>query len=167
MRVDAGDGPIEVTVHAAGGGWTATVDGEPCARAADGFATATDGDVTWVGRGGSAWGLRVEHTWRMDRPGVTASADGLVTSPMPGSVLDVRVEVGDSVHAGQTLAVVEAMKMEHPLTSRIDGVVAEVLAHSGQQVGRGDPVVRVEAEEELNDVVGAVRGARGVPRRRS
>ncbi len=167
MRVEAGDGPIDVAVRAVGHAWdaavgdaspfhlemsddptTATHSASELVTIVDGterrYVTAADGDTTWVGRGGSAWGLRVEHTWRMDRPGVIASVDGLVTSPMPGSVLDVRVEVGDSVHAGQTLAVVEAMKMEHPLTSRIDGVVAEVLARPGQQVGRGDPVVRVE-----------------------
>ena len=108
------------------------------------YLTATDGATTWVGAGGSAWPLRVEHHWPMDRPGITAAADGLLTSPMPGTVLDVRVAPGDAVHVGQTLAVVEAMKMEHPLTSRIDGDVAEVLARAGQQVGRGDPVVRVE-----------------------
>src|SRR4051794_8249219 len=174
MRIDAGDGPVGVTLRAAGDGWDATVGAadqfhlgtDPAVSGAmrhaatlpahrssldrgstvGGLITAADGDITWVGRGGSAWGLRVEHTWKMDRPGVTTSADGLLTSPMPGAVLDVRVEVGDTVRAGQTLAVVEAMKMEHPLTSRIDGVVAEVLAHQGQQVGRGEPIVRVEHE---------------------
>ena len=123
------------------------LDGRRLGTVVDGvvrwYATGVDGGTTWVGAGGSAWPMRVERHWRMDRPGVTASADGLVTSPMPGNVLDVRVAVGDDVHAGQTLAVVEAMKMEHPLTSRLDGVVTEVLAHTGQQVGRGDPVVRV------------------------
>ena len=154
LRVDAGDGPVEVSLRATATGWDATVgeaatplpvevdgdrDGDPA-----GWVTAVDGDTTWVGVGGAAWPLRVERTWKMVRPGITASADGLLTSPMPGSVLDVRVQPGDTVHAGQTLAVVEAMKMEHPLTSRIDGIVAEVLARPGQQVGRGDPIVRVE-----------------------
>ena len=178
VRVDVGDGPVEVAVRAAGDRWVATVGtGEPFtlvlagAEVSDapdvgahhsrhpagerrlrvrvagdvrGYRTAVDGDTTWVGAGGSAWPVRVEHRWRMDRPGLVAATDGLVTSPMPGTVLEVRVAGGDVVSAGQTVAVVEAMKMEHPLLSRIDGIVGEVLAAAGQRVGRGDAVVRVE-----------------------
>ena len=52
--------------------------------------------------------------------------DGVVTSPMPGTVTVVQVSVGDEVTAGTPLLVVEAMKMEHVLTAPVAGTVAEL-----------------------------------------
>ena len=49
---------------------------------------------------------------------------GSLHAPMPGSVVSIAVAVGDSVRKGQTLVVLEAMKMEHPIGSPEDGVVA-------------------------------------------
>jgi propionyl-CoA carboxylase alpha chain len=56
---------------------------------------------------------------------------------MPGVVLDVRVEPGEHVTAGQTLVVLEAMKMEHHMAAPADGVVAEVRVATGDQVANG------------------------------
>ena len=64
-----------------------------------------------------------------------SDAGGLV-APMPGIVLDVRCAPGDAVAPGQTLVVLEAMKMEHPMRPA-DGVVAEVRVAKGQHVENG------------------------------
>jgi 3-methylcrotonyl-CoA carboxylase alpha subunit len=59
---------------------------------------------------------------------------GKLTAPMPGKVVAVRVEAGDSVKKGQPLIIVEAMKMEHTITAPADGIVANVNAKAGDQV---------------------------------
>jgi propionyl-CoA carboxylase alpha chain len=69
-------------------------------------------------------------------PGGEATSGGLV-APMPGKVIDLRVEVGQEVAAGETLLVLEAMKMEHPMRAPEDGVVAEVRVALGEQVENG------------------------------
>jgi acetyl/propionyl-CoA carboxylase alpha subunit len=69
---------------------------------------------------------------------------GAVTSPMPGSVVSVAVKVGDQVAAGQVLAAVEAMKMEHALKAPFDGVVAELAVSVGDQVTDGALIARLE-----------------------
>ncbi len=62
---------------------------------------------------------------------------GSLVAPMPGSVVSVEVKVGDEVKRGQTLVVLEAMKMEHPIGSPDNGVVREVKVAAGDQVERG------------------------------
>ena len=74
---------------------------------------------------------------------------GLTLSPMPGLVKAVFVSAGQDVAAGDRLAILEAMKMEHTLTAARDGRVAEVLALAGDQVEAGAPLIRLEEEEAL------------------
>ena len=62
-------------------------------------------------------------------------------APMPGKLLAVPVAAGDTVAKGQTLAVLEAMKMEHALAAPRDGVVEAVNVAAGDQVGDGDVLV--------------------------
>ncbi|MGH3732503.1 MAG: acetyl/propionyl/methylcrotonyl-CoA carboxylase subunit alpha [Acidimicrobiales bacterium] len=68
--------------------------------------------------------------------GHTVAAGGL-SAPMPGRILDVRVSPGQLVHAGETLIVIEAMKMEHTVAASREGVVDDVLVAKGEQVERG------------------------------
>jgi 3-methylcrotonyl-CoA carboxylase alpha subunit len=77
-----------------------------------------------------------------------AGGGGLTLSPMPGLVKAVFVAAGQAVAAGDRLAVLEAMKMEHTLTAARAGVVAEVLVAPGTQVEAGAALVRLEEEEE-------------------
>ncbi|MBF9060825.1 ATP-grasp domain-containing protein [Rhodobacterales bacterium HKCCSP123] len=72
---------------------------------------------------------------------------GRIEAPMPGLVKAVFVGPGDAVSAGDRLAVLEAMKMEHALTAGRDGVVAEVLVGAGAQVEAGAALIVLEEGE--------------------
>jgi propionyl-CoA carboxylase alpha chain len=76
-------------------------------------------------------------------------AEGSLLAPMPGSVVSVAVEAGDQVAQGDTIVVLEAMKMQHTLTAPTDGVVAELAVTAGQQVESG--AVLAVIEEGKND----------------
>jgi len=71
-----------------------------------------------------------------------AAAGGeVLTAPMPGHILSVSVRVGQSVNVGDTLLVMEAMKMENPIKSHVAGKISAVRVEKGQDVGVGDVLV--------------------------
>ena len=78
--------------------------------------------------------------------GVAQHEAGRLTAPMPGKVLSFAVQAGDKVSRGQALAVMEAMKMEHTIAAPADGVVAEILYASGDQVQEGAELLRLQAK---------------------
>ncbi|MFN0263870.1 acetyl-CoA carboxylase biotin carboxylase subunit [Tepidamorphus sp. 3E244] len=86
-----------------------------------------------------------------------AQADGgasdlVARAPMHGRIVSILVGEGDAVEVGQTLAVVEAMKMEHAIKARIHGTVAKVSGAPGDQVSQGAPLVEIEALESAEAV---------------
>jgi 3-methylcrotonyl-CoA carboxylase alpha subunit len=68
---------------------------------------------------------------------------GRLTAPMPGKVVSFAVKAGDAVKAGQTLAVMEAMKMEHTIAAPKDGVIAEIMYAPGDQVMDGAELLKL------------------------
>lgn len=65
-------------------------------------------------------------------------ADGTkVTAPMPGTILDIKVAVGDTVAAGQAICVLEAMKMENDVNAPVAGKVLSINATKGSQIDTG------------------------------
>ncbi len=74
------------------------------------------------------------------------SGEAAVRAPMPGLVLGFPVEPGTEVERGQTVVILEAMKMENDLASPITGKVKEIRAKKGQTVNQGDVLVVVSAE---------------------
>ena len=64
-----------------------------------------------------------------------------VTAPMPGNILDVKVKAGDSVKAGDTLLILEAMKMENEISAPQDGTIASVNVRKGDVVNSGDLLI--------------------------
>lgn len=76
--------------------------------------------------------------------GDTTEKGGRLTAPMPGKVISFAVAVGDTVKAGQALAVMEAMKMEHTIHAPTDGEVQELLYAVGDQVSEGDELLKLK-----------------------
>ena len=95
------------------------------------------------------------HRHVFERPDVFAdhgpvAGGGTITSPMPGTLLDVRVAEGDTVEEGQVLGAMEAMKMELSLTAPFAGTVTTVGAAAGEQVALGATLFVVEPAEEAS-----------------
>ncbi|MGX1130877.1 acetyl-CoA/propionyl-CoA carboxylase biotin carboxyl carrier protein [Streptomyces glaucescens] len=102
----------------------------------------------WLGRDGDAWQVR-DHdpvAASLDRA-AHAGADSL-TAPMPGTVTVVKVAVGDEVTAGQSLLVVEAMKMEHVISAPHAGTVAELDVTPGTTVAMDQVLAVITPHEE-------------------
>lgn len=66
---------------------------------------------------------------------------GTVAAPMPGLIVQIKVAVGDTVKAGQTVAVMEAMKMENDILAPISGTVQEIPAQKGTDVSTGEVIM--------------------------
>ncbi|MEU1385316.1 MULTISPECIES: biotin carboxylase N-terminal domain-containing protein [unclassified Nonomuraea] len=133
--------PARITT---GGGGAAVTLGGRTTR----YLTARHGDTLWLGKDGESWAFTRHLIGDPgDRPGAAAAGDGVVRSPMPGTVLLVKVQPGDRVSKGQPLVVVEAMKMEHTVTAPCDGVVAELPVQPGRPVDM-DAVLAVVTGEE-------------------
>ncbi|MDA0925785.1 MAG: biotin/lipoyl-binding protein [archaeon] len=141
--------PVEVNLTKQGDAWThdghrLELHGERLKiTLADGTVhlahAAKTGDVWWVHLNG--------HTFRWERmePGATSSGhDGGLAAPMPGKVLEVLVDVGQSVTAGDALMVLEAMKMEHRIVATSGGVVTAVHFQANDQVAQGAALLSIE-----------------------
>lgn len=84
------------------------------------------------------------------QPWAAADAEGdgsLIRAPMPGMVVSMDVAAGDTVEKGQTLAVLEAMKMQHQLLASAPGRIAEVMSAEGAQVSAGEVLIALEISE--------------------
>ncbi|PPK61337.1 acetyl/propionyl/methylcrotonyl-CoA carboxylase subunit alpha [Actinokineospora auranticolor] len=162
LRMTSGEREVTVRVTGTPGAARVSVDGhEPVPAAVsrvDGelvvnhggrnlrYATARDGDTLWLAADGRCWAV-AEHSV-LEGASAAAGAGGPITSPMPGTVLVVKVSVGEHVAAGTPLLVVEAMKMEHTITARVDGVVSELPVHAGQQVALNQTLAVVTPSED-------------------
>jgi 3-methylcrotonyl-CoA carboxylase alpha subunit len=106
---------------------------------------ATDGSRTWVFFDGRAYIVEMDA----GRPGHAAPAHAddrpALASPMPATVVDVRVEPGSRVTRGEVLVTLEAMKMELPILAPRDGIVAAVHCRQGDLVQAGAPLVEMES----------------------
>jgi 3-methylcrotonyl-CoA carboxylase alpha subunit len=124
---------IDVT-HAS----TDAAQGAPAARAF----VATAGDVTWVSIDGEVFTIDIEDAQRTRRPRA-AAGEGL-SAPMPATVIRVLAEPGREVKRGETLLLLEAMKMELPVRAPRDGKVKALHCQAGQLVQPGVPLVDLE-----------------------
>ncbi len=138
---------------------------EPVTRSAPASATVTHDRVTveldgtvghfhrsgdWLGRDGDTWHVQDHDPVEASLSGAGRSGADTLAAPMPGTVTVVKVAVGDEVEAGQSLLVVEAMKMEHVISAPHAGTVTELDVTAGATVAMDQilaVVVPVAAEE--------------------
>ena len=76
-------------------------------------------------------------------PKKATGAGQVVTAPLPGTITSIEVKEGDAVKAGQTVIVMEAMKMANNITAECDGTVKAILVQQGAQVQSGDALIEI------------------------
>jgi biotin carboxyl carrier protein len=105
-----------------------------------------DHDIVHVHAFGRAWQLEVFDP--VERSLRAADEDDTIAAPMPGTVISIGVQVGDQVDQGQTLVVIESMKMQSEMVAPRGGVVEEVHLQVGDTFDRGAALVALESEDD-------------------
>ena len=109
------------------------------ARCNDKIHIALDGEYYMIGlTSGSRYGA--------EGPG--QKGDNVIASSMPGLLVKLSVKVGDKIKSGDTLVIVEAMKMQNELRSPVDGEVKQVNFKEGEQVDAFQTIIQIEPAEE-------------------
>ncbi|NKI33743.1 ATP-grasp domain-containing protein [Wenzhouxiangella sp. XN79A] len=151
--------PLEARVLGAGA-YSIEIDGRQHAFRGQidpaGAASVAIGDRTWrlrVHRHGDAVEIcEAERRWavhrraRFEAAAGAAGGSGRLLAPMPGKVIDVRVSAGDRVESGQTVALMEAMKMELSIKAEAAGTVGEVAAAVGDLVEADALLLQIEPD---------------------
>jgi biotin carboxyl carrier protein len=108
--------------------------------------SARRGAELWADVAGRRLSARVERARPTGGAANSSAGAGAIVAPMAGKLLRLDVRVGDAVKAGQTLAVIEAMKMENELVAPLAGVVVEVAATAPSPIEKGALIARVEPQ---------------------
>ncbi len=110
--------------------------------------TAAQGDKRFISINGQTYTLNIPDTRASRRRAASGSGD--LTAQMPGQVANVLVSEGDSVERGQTLIILEAMKMEIRVAAPTEGRVKRLLVEKGQVVERGQVLLEIEETPKGN-----------------
>lgn len=119
------------------GGWLIDLDGRQITAH-----TASQDESRFVHIEGQTYALTKPDPRTLRRRGAAANT-GTLTAQMPGQVTAVQVTAGDAVTAGQTLMILEAMKMEIRVSAPFDGEVAAVKVVQGDVVERGQTLIEM------------------------
>ncbi|MGW4837798.1 ATP-binding protein [Streptomyces globisporus] len=125
-------GGLEPVTHGAPAG--ATVAADRVTVELDGAVGHFHRSGDWLGRDGDTWHVQDHDPVEASLSGAGRSGADTLAAPMPGTVTVVKVAVGDEVEAGQSLLVVEAMKMEHVISAPHAGTVTELDVSAGATV---------------------------------
>ena len=168
MKLDTGDKTLELLVRRAGNHVTVTQGEEQyeldLESVGDGLLCIIDngvrqrcqyhrkGDHLYLQAFGQA--LAVRDVTHQPASGAATSGSGRITATMDGAIIDILVEAGQAVKQGDTLVILEAMKMEHPVKADRDGTVGEILATKGDQVKRSQLLVEITATDATSEEAG-------------
>ncbi|MFF9087939.1 acetyl-CoA carboxylase biotin carboxylase subunit [Streptomyces sp. NPDC014991] len=131
---------------------THTVTGDRVAVTLDGVRHTFRRAGDWIGRDGDAWHVRDHDPVAASLTRAAHAGADSLTAPMPGTVTVVKVAVGDEVSAGQSLLVVEAMKMEHVISAPHAGTVAELDVSPGSTVAMDQVLAVIAPHDEEAEV---------------
>lgn len=106
-------------------------------------------DTVWVFIDGDVFEIEVEDAQRDRARRRDRSSEGALMAPMPATVSKVLVDVGQLVASGDTLLLLEAMKMEMPIKAPHDGRVAAIRCQPGELVQPGVPLIELTSESSL------------------
>ena len=110
-----------------------------------------DGQLAHVVKVGDDWWIHLDggiHVISIDEQGDGGTGeDGGMTAPMPGKILEILCSIGDQVEQGQTLIVMEAMKMEHRIAANSAGEIVTIHHDVGEQVDAGATLIDIEDPE--------------------
>jgi biotin carboxyl carrier protein len=118
--------------------WHIVKDGDRQVR----VAVAGDGTATWAFHEGAVW--RIERAQSGGRPRGRGRGDASVMSPMPATVVAINTAPGTAVEEGETLIVLEAMKMELPIKAPRAGIVKSIKCTKGELVQPGVNLLELE-----------------------
>ena len=102
---------------------------------------SSSGDIRWVFLDGEVFEIEVQPEGRRRR---AAAGHGSLSAPMPATVVRVEVSPGTAVRRGDTLVILEAMKMELPIRASSDGIVKRVHCKPGDLVQAGITLIDIE-----------------------
>jgi geranyl-CoA carboxylase alpha subunit len=162
MTLKSGDTTVELLVSRTGNHLTFTAEEETCEFIVEsqshGLLCIIDngirqrcqyqlqGDSLYLQASGQSWAVR--DMTHQPAAGANGAGSGRIKASMDGAIIEVLAEAGQSVQQGDTLVILEAMKMEHPVKADRDGVVSNVLTRKGDQVKRSQLLVEIATEEE-------------------
>lgn len=84
-----------------------------------------------------------ESSAPITKPAAAAASGKPVVAPLPGTINEIKVKVGDKVNAGDTVVVLEAMKMQNNIDAETSGTIASINVNKGDAVMEGDTLVTI------------------------
>lgn len=114
------------------------------------YAALLDGEIWLHWRGQTLIAADSEREARKGRSAASSATGGAgqIKAPMPGKVTQLKVKVGSQVQAGETLLIMEAMKMEYTLVADRAGAVTAIQCQAGEPVKLGQVLVQIEGAEK-------------------
>ena len=110
-----------------------------------------DGQLAHVVKVQDDWWIHIDgriHVLSIDEQGLSGSGnESGMSAPMPGKILELLCNIGDQVESGQTLIVMEAMKMEHRIAANVSGTIAAIHHAAGEQVDAGATLIDIDSDE--------------------
>ncbi|KAA1176271.1 acetyl/propionyl/methylcrotonyl-CoA carboxylase subunit alpha [Marinobacter salinexigens] len=167
LKLEAGESTVELTLSHTGNLWTVrsgtsthsfevvSMDQDELCIIDNGIRQRCQyhrqGDYLYLQASGQSWSVRDVTHQPTETTGGTCN--GRVQATMDGAVIDVLIEPGAQVQRGDTLVVLEAMKMEHPVKAGRDGIAGQLLVNKGDQVQRNQllmEVITIDNTEQEN-----------------